>query len=380
MKNEEQQHRNAFAKAKRLVIKVGTRVLVDKNGRLNQKRIASIAAQLADLRHAGKEVVLVSSGAVGAGLQVLGMKRRPTSLPELQMAASVGQTRLLEIYSQHFSKAKCCISQVLLTHADLKHRGRHLNARNTMLKLLSHGVIPIVNENDVVSVDEIRVGDNDFLSSLVTVLIDADALIILTSPDGLRAPVTKNKTERIKYLPSVTAQAFELVTKKTEVLSTGGMETKLKAAQTAAKVGALVVIASGQQSDSIVRAMQGEDVGTLIGNKALQTKLAKRKHWISYFHRPQGGLVVDAGAKVALQEKGKSLLPVGIKKIEGTFSAGAMVEIFNQKHELLGCGLVEYSSRDVEKIKGKSSAEIENILGFKVTDVVIHRDNLVVEK
>lgn len=380
MNKEAQQHRDALSKAKRIVVKVGTRILVDKNGRPNQKRIAMIAEQLAALRHAGKEIVLVSSGAVGAGLQVLGMKRRPTSLPELQMAASIGQTRLLELYSREFSRKKCTISQVLLTHADLKHRGRHLNARNTMLKLLSYGVIPIVNENDVVSVDEIRVGDNDVLSSLVAVLIDADALLILTTPNGLLAPSPKSKMMRIKYLPSVTAKTYELVTKKTEALSTGGMATKLKAAQTAAKVGALVVIASGREQNVISRVFHGEDVGTLIGNRALDHKTTKRKHWIHYFHRPQGTLIIDAGATIALKEKGKSLLPAGIKQLEGAFSAGAMVEVQSESRELIACGLVEYGSVEIEKIKGQSSAAIENILGFKVADVVIHRDNMVLEK
>ena len=378
MLTEEQQHRELVAKAKRIVVKVGTRILVDKNGRPNRKRIQSIVKQLTDLRKAGKEVVLVSSGAIAIGLHTLGMKRRPKSLPDLQMAAAVGQTYLLNIYNGYFSKARCQISQVLLTHADLKHRSRHLNARNTMLKLLKHGIIPIVNENDVVSVAEIRVGDNDILSSLVTALIDADLLIILTTPDGLRRPTAKKTSRRVSYLSSVTAQALQHVTKEMDALSTGGMKTKLKAAQTAAKVGALVVIATGRKSDTISRVVQGDDVGTLIGNKALTNRLDKRKQWITYFHRSQGNLVIDYGAVEALQKKGKSLLPVGIKAVEGQFSEGAMVDIVNSKKEVVAQGLVEYSSAQIDRIKGKPSTEIKNILGFKDNDAVIHRDNLVI--
>lgn len=377
MDNEIELNRRALTHAKRIVVKVGTRVLVDKNGRPNRTRIARIAEQLAQLRKAGKEVVLVSSGAVGAGVQVLGMQRRPNSLPELQMAASVGQTKLLEIYSHCFSKTDCCISQVLLTHADLKHRGRHLNIRNTLLKLLSYQVIPIVNENDVVSVDEIRVGDNDVLSSLITSLIDADLLIILTTPDGLREPLKNNKTRRVKYLPLVTPKVYALVTKKTETLSTGGMSSKLEAAQIAAKIGAFVVIASGQKPDNITKILQGADVGTLIGNKIMAERLGKRKRWLRYFQRPQGRLIVDAGAENALQTQGKSLLPAGIKKVEGSFVAGSMVEIYNESNEMIAQGLVEYHSADIDKIKGKSSEDIEPLLGYKVKDVVIHRDNMV---
>ncbi len=377
MTNLEEQHRVFITKAKRIVVKVGTRTLVDKNGRPNRRRIANIVAQLAALRHAGKEVVLVSSGAIGAGLQALGMKRRPTCLPDLQMAAAVGQTRLLNIYNECFSKVRCQISQILLTHADLKNRERHLNARNTMLNLLKHDIIPIVNENDVVSVDEIRVGDNDILSSLVTVLIDADVLIILTTPNGLRRPISARKTERVSYLPSVTPQVLQYVKKSVNTLSTGGMITKLKAVQTAAKVGALVVIAGGQNSDAITRIMQGDDVGTLIGNKAQTDKLTKRKQWIAYCHRPQGTLVVDAGAVDALQKKGKSLLPVGIKSVRGHFSVGAMVDIVDGKSKVIAHGLVGYTSLQIEKIKGRPSVDIESLLGFKDNDVVVHRDNMV---
>jgi glutamate 5-kinase len=372
--------RSALKKARRIVVKVGTRTLVDKNGRPNKRRIACIASQLAQLRQAGKEIILVSSGAVGAGLQALGFKHKPRSLPELQMAASVGQTCLLQIYSEYFKKSGCQISQVLLTHADLKHRGRHLNIRNTLLKLLQHKVVPIINENDVISVDEIRVGDNDILSALVSVLVDADLLLILTSVDGLRQSSPKGKTRRVKYLPKVTQKTFQWVTKKSEALSTGGMHTKLKAAQIAEKSGVLVVIAPGHKKSVIERVVDGADIGTLIGQQRLQDTLVKRKRWIHYFHRSQGKIIVDAGAVAVLQRKGKSLLPAGILKTHGQFSLGDLVEIIGPRNKKLGHGLVEYSHRDIEKIKGQSSAAIENILGFKVADVVIHCDNMIIDE
>lgn len=376
---EAQQYRRTLASAKRIVVKVGTRVLIGEDGAIDHQRIADLANQIAGLMHSDKEVVLVSSGAIGAGLQLLKMKTRPTSLPELQMAAAVGQTELLKVYGSYFSNEQCAISQVLLTHPDLKHRERHLNARNTMLKLLSHKILPIINENDVVSVDEIRVGDNDILSALVTVLIDADLLIILTTPDGLQKPVSTEKTERVAYLSSITDQAYALVTEKTEALSTGGMKTKLEAAQMVTKMGAMAVIASGKKDRSILRVIAGEDEGTLIGNEMVQDKLAKRKRWIRYFHRPEGRIFVDVGAIEALREMNKSLLPIGIEKVEGEFSVGEMVEIVGPKGELVGKGLVEYQSADIEKIKRKPSSEIERILGFRVRDVVIHRDNMVIE-
>lgn len=379
MPTDAHRYRQALSHAKRIVVKVGTRVLVDKNGRPNKRRIANITEQLAYFHHQGKEIVLVTSGAVGAGLQVLGMKKRPTALPELQMAAAVGQTKLMEIYGHYFSNASCIISQVLLTHADLKHRGRHLNARNTMLKLLSHKIIPIVNENDVVSVDEIRVGDNDILSSLVATLIDADLLILLTTPNGLLETQANQKTKRVPYISSVNAKTFELVGKKTETLSTGGMSTKLKAAQTAAKVGAFVVIASGAKSNTLLNVMEGKDVGTLIGNRVSQDKLVKRKRWISYFHKPEGELMIDDGAVNALRAKGKSLLPVGIKAVEGQFAAGSMVIIVDESHQCIGYGLVEYSSQAIQKILGKPSQAIESLIGYRVTDVVVHRDNMALE-
>lgn len=277
MMNTETQHRNLLPQSKRVVVKVGTNLLVDKNGKINQKSISAIAKELARLRKKNKDVILVSSGAIGAGLPELGFKKRPTSLSDLQTAASIGQLILLNYYNKYFKKHHCKISQILLTHSDLKDRKRHLNARNTLLNLLQHKIIPIINENDAVANEEIKIGDNDVLSSLVATLIDADLLILLTTPDGLRKPISDEETERVSYLANIDDKVFEFITGKQNYLSTGGMGSKLQAAQMAAKSGALVVIASGFQKNIVQKILLGEDVGTLIGNKESMAKLNKRK-------------------------------------------------------------------------------------------------------
>ncbi len=371
--------RNPLAKTKRIVIKVGTNILVNKNGKPNKTRIDNLCQSIANLKKQGYQVILVSSGAIGAGLHALKLKTRPTELAQLQMAAAVGQTCLLEEYGQRFKKHKLPISQVLLTHDDLRHRQRHLNARNTLHALLENGILPIVNENDVVAVDEIKVGDNDVLSALVTVLLDADALILLTTPNGLRKPLAHGKTTRVPYLETITEESLALATGKTNPLSTGGMATKLLAAQTAAKIGALVIIASGTTSNTLEKIMSGKDIGTIIGNPLQASrKSPSRKRWLSYFHRCQGNLWVDDGAQMALRSQGKSLLPVGITKIHGKFPSGAMINILNQHNETIGQGLVEYSSEIIAKIKGKKSREIKAIIENYHNDVVIHRNNLVI--
>lgn len=372
--------RKQLTQAKRIVVKAGTHVLVDKNGRPNKRRIGQIVNELSELRHQGYEVIFVSSGAIGAGIQAMGFSKRPNNIPDLQMAASIGQTRLIALYHELFAAKKINISQVLLTHDDLRHRQRHLNARNTMNNLLRNNILPIVNENDVVAVDEIKVGDNDLLSAMVSILINADALILLTTPDGLRQNTESGKSVRIKYLAKVDQKARQLVFGKQQSLSTGGMGSKLESAQLAAKIGSLVVIASGKQTGVLNKIMAGEDVGTLIGHPDLiDPNTKKRKQWISIFHKAQGDVIIDQGAQIALQHQSKSLLPVGIKSIAGTFPMGAMVNIKNHKQEIIGYGLVEYSSHDIEKIKGKHTSEISKILGSKDYLEIIHRDNMVIQ-
>lgn len=369
--------RQSLKQSKRIVVKVGTRVLVNKNGQPNTRRIKHIVDQLATLHQHGHEVTLVTSGAIGAGLQKLKFKSRPKHLPDLQMAAAVGQTQLLELYNQYFSAHKCIISQVLLTHDDLKNRTRHLNARNTLNNLLHHRIIPIINENDVVSVDEIKIGDNDVLSGLVSLLINADLLVLLTSPNGLRQPHASGKTTRVPYLPRVDTAAKNMVTEEINHLSTGGMQTKLAAAQMLVSASGLACVASGLQKNVLIDLIDGKDIGTLIGTKTGRLT-HHRKRWIAYFHKPQGKLTIDTGAAEAICHKNKSLLAKGITQISGQFNSGSLIDIIDSTNRIIARGLSNYTSQDIEKIKGQDSKNIAKILGSADYHEVIHRDNLVI--
>ncbi|MGA0334287.1 MAG: glutamate 5-kinase [Kiritimatiellia bacterium] len=373
-----QANRIRLTAARRVVIKFGTRVLVDPRGRPNPVRIQAIVDQVSALVKSGREVVIVSSGAVGAGLDPLGFAKRPADLVSLQMAAAVGQTHLMRMYSERFEEKGIAVGQILLNHDDLKQRNRHLNARNALLGLLRKGVVPIVNENDVVSVDEIRLGDNDYLAALVSVLVDADALLLCTSVNGLRAPLGGNRTRRVENLAEVSQKELDLVGGKGSELSTGGMATKLGAAQMANRAGAVSLILDGRKPDALIRALAGENLGTCIGQAGEEGRIrGKRKHWIAFFHKPTGKLQVDAGAEKALLHGGKSLLAAGIVKVEGQFSPGAVVEVRTGEDRRLGSGLVEFSSEDLRLIQGKQSGRILEILGPAVSTEVIHRDNLV---
>jgi glutamate 5-kinase len=339
-----------------------------------------LVREIAKLRREGKEVVLVSSGAIAAGVEALGLKKRPSELPALQMAAAVGQVRLMSLYDKFFRAERCRIGQVLLTHADLQHRTRHLNARNTMMILLRSGIIPIINENDVVAVDEIKFGDNDILASLVTVLIDGDLLLLLSTTDGLRAPASPKGTKRVRYLEGVTPEALALASGKGSEFSLGGMASKLQSAQCAADVGAQVVIADGRKRGIISSVIAGEDVGTLIGNPLVKTNgsFRARKRWLAFFHKVTGAVVVDAGAVRAIEELGFSLLPIGIRSVEGHFSKGALINVRSEDGRVLARGLAEYSSDEIRRVMGHRTSEIAGILGSKDCDEVIHRDNMVV--
>lgn len=369
----------AIGNARRIVIKIGSRVLVQASGKPETERIKSLAGEMASLSSQKREIVFVTSGAIGTGMQALGMRRRPAGLAELQMAAAVGQSRLMNLYDRLFAAEKKIIGQVLLTHDDLKHRARHLNARNTILAMLRAGVIPVINENDVVAVDEIRFGDNDLLASLVVHLIKADLLIMLSTTNGLNKPLADGRSERISCLAGVSRDVLKFARGKGGDISTGGMASKLESARLAAETaGALVVIADGREPGIIQRIMAGEDTGTLvIPAKARLDAICDRKRWIAFFHKPKGVLTIDEGAVRAVEQGGKSLLPIGVKKVEGEFAAGAMVNVKSGDNRLIARGLAAYSSREVQLIKGCRTDEIAKVLGGKKADEVIHRDNLV---
>jgi glutamate 5-kinase len=365
--NSNLQHRDALKRAKRIVVKAGSKVLVQRTGRPDQRRLKLLVDELAQIQNGGAEVVFVSSGAIGAGLEALGLKRRPTAIPDLQMAAAVGQTRLMSLYDTLFGENRCHIGQVLLTHDALKHRERHLNARNTLLNLITHRIVPIINENDAISTEEIQFGDNDVLAALVAILVDADALVLLSSTDGLREPSGNGRTRRVSFIEEVDDNVLGLVRDRADHLSAGGMASKLESAQLAAHNGIPVVIANGRKTGVLGRILDGLDEGTLLIPRAVN--MSRRKRWIAFFNRAEGHLVIDTGAAAALV-KGKSLLPVGIKAVDGTFKVGAMVKIQTPDGEAVARGLVEYSSEEIDRIKGVKTAG--------KAGEVIHCDNMLV--
>lgn len=372
--------RTKVTSSRRIVVKIGTRVLVQRTGRPDTRRMSQLVDGLAALRHEGREIIVVSSGAIAFGLQALGMKKRPTDLPTLQMAAAVGQSRLMAAYDRLFTKKKCQIGQVLLTHDDLEHRRRHLNARNNILKLLEYGVIPIVNENDAVSVDEIKFGDNDALASRTAMLVEAELLVLLTTVSGFHRLDARGRRRKINYLPGVDAETLSHATGKGSDFSTGGMASKLTSAAEAARMGTAVVIANGRSENILQKIVAGAHVGTLMapvsspnGNGALN----RRRRWVAFFHHAKGHLTVDPGACVALLKKGGSLLPVGIRDVTGDFLPGDLVDIHDPDGRLIARGLSEYSSVEIRLLKGLKTNAIRDRLGPSAPDELIHRDNLV---
>jgi len=373
-------NRTTLATAKRVVIKIGSRVLVQSTGRPDIRRMKELVRQVARIREQGHQVIVVSSGAIGAGMEALGMKSRPKMVPDLQMAAAVGQSRLMATYDELFAKYGTTIGQILLTHDDLNHRTRHLNARNTMLNLLEHEIVPIVNENDVIAIDEIKFGDNDLLASLVAIMMEAQALVLLTTVDGFRLPNGTGRTKRASVLEGVDAKTLSHAIGKGSELSTGGMASKLQSAGMALSTGIPVVIANGRIDNVLCEVMAGADKGTFIQPVRVNETggIPMRKRWIAYFHKPRGTLTVDAGATTALTEKGRSLLAAGIKQVDGEFGKGAAVNIVNEAGMLIARGLTGYGSTDIRTIMGRKTADIQSLLGTRDYDEVVHRDNMVV--
>lgn len=360
---------------RRIVIKLGSRVLVRDSGQPKLRRIRALVRDAAQLRRENRDVVIVTSGAIGTGMQVLGMTRRPTDLPELQMAAAVGQSRLMRIYDRLFAAEGCTVGQVLLTHDDLKHRIRHVNARNTMEAMFRAGIIPVVNENDVVAVDEIRFGDNDLLASLVAHLVRADLLVLLSTTDGLRAPGPSGRSRRVAFVTAVTPEVMNLASGKGGPISTGGMASKLESARKVAESGTPVIIADGRKPGILAAILAGSNVGTLIAPRNGKRTLPGRKRWIAFFHKPAGTLVVDPGARAALESGGHSLLPIGVKAVEGDFAAGAAVDIRDPTGSVFARGLTRFTAAEIRRIQGRRSSDAARLLGRPVGEI-IHRDDL----
>jgi glutamate 5-kinase len=346
----------------RLVVKVGTGVLTDSRKKPDLGQMEQLVAQMAERRRSGQEVILVTSGAVGAGMGVLGYERRPSELDELQACAAVGQCRLMATYEQLFAKYQIPVAQVLLTHDDLEHHERHLNARNTLVTLLQRGVIPIINENDAISFTELKFGDNDKLSALVACLLPADLLVILTTVDGLIENYGRPNAKVLTQVDRLDAATEKMGGKTESATAVGGMASKLQAAKIAMRAGIPLIIASGRKPGILAKVTAGEVEGTIFVPS--RVKLKGRKRWIAFFHHPKGTLVVDEGAKRAVRESGKSLLPPGVVRVEGDFTEGEVVCLRDLNGTEFARGLVAFSA---ECIRSGQVARKE----------LVHRDNLV---
>ncbi|NRA18188.1 MAG: glutamate 5-kinase [Oceanospirillaceae bacterium] len=367
--------RAVLCQSRRWVVKIGSALLTNDGKGLDHQAIARWVDQLVALRKQGVEVLLVSSGAIAEGMTRLGWSKRPAQVYRLQAAAAIGQMGLVQVYEANFKRHATQTAQVLLTHDDLSNRKRYLNARGTLSTLLELGVVPVVNENDTVITDEIKFGDNDTLAALVANLVEADAVILLTDQLGLFTadprsdPQATLISQAMADDPMITAVAGE-----GGLLGSGGMATKVRSSKLAARSGAVTVIASGRVEDVLLKIREGRQVGTLILPSS--SPVAARKQWLAGHLQVRGTLVVDEGAANAMLQRGKSLLPAGVKSVSGDFSRGEIVLVLNQSGSELARGLVNYNSLDVAKILGLSSGQISAVLGFVNEDELVHRDNL----
>ena len=371
--NEEQGH----TPMKRIVVKIGSNIIADEREGLDTARVAAIASDVSAVRTSGYDVVLVSSGAIAAGMGKLGLRRKPKDIKLKQAAAAAGQSILMWAYEKSFATCGEKVAQVLLTREDLSDRKRYINAKNTLLTLLSYGIVPIINENDTVSTDEIKFGDNDNLASLVASLIEAERLIILSDVDGLYTedPKQSSRARLIGRIDEITPDIEKTAGSAGSIIGTGGMYSKILAAKRALTNGIIVHIISGRKEGLLPSLIKGGDHGTLFTPE--KEKISSRKGWIAYGSRSKGSLVIDNGAVKALVEGGKSLLPSGIVSVEGNFDTGDAVYCMDLKGCRIAKGIINYSSSEIVKIKGLKTSEIENALGYKYSDEAIHRDNLV---
>lgn len=370
--------RERVARARRWVVKIGSALLTADGRGLDTARLADWTRQIATLLDDGHEVIVVSSGSVAEGMSRLGWPTRPTALRKLQAAASVGQAGLVEAYSHHFAACGRHSAQVLLTHEDVAHRGRYLNARRTLSTLLALGIVPVVNENDAIAIDEIRVGDNDTLGALVVNLVDADGLLILTDQQGVynADPRRVPEAELIDEAPAHDEALLAMAGATGGSLGQGGMQTKIRAARQAADSGGFTVIADGTTPEVIARVVAGDALGTLL-LPGPGKRRAARKNWLAGQRRARGEVLIDAGAAEVLRQAGRSLLPIGITGVRGDFRRGDLVACINPSGQEVARGLANYDARDVERLIGLTSAGIREQLGPDSDPEFIHRDNLV---
>lgn len=368
--------REELKQSKRIVVKVGTSTLTYPNGQVNLQRVEGLVREMADLHNRGLEVLLVSSGAIGVGANRMGFKKIPRTMPEKQALAAVGQGALMHLYEKFFAEYGKTVAQVLLTRTDLDERLRYLNATNALLAILGMEVIPVINENDTVVVEEIKFGDNDTLSAMVAGLVNADLLIILSDVDGLYDcdPRANAGAELLGEIAEINDVMEENSRTRGSSFASGGMFTKLKAARICMAAGVPMVVANSSQKDVIRRVVSGEEVGTLFVPR--EEKMHARKKWIAFGTLTQGSVKIDAGAEQALLNRGKSLLPSGVIDVEGEFERGTVVAVWSSDGKEIARGMVNYSSEEIRLIAGKKSSEIEKILDGKDYDEVIHRNNL----
>ncbi|WP_462339320.1 glutamate 5-kinase [Phascolarctobacterium succinatutens] len=371
--------REALKKAKRIVIKVGTSTIIYANGKRNFSQIDRLAREISDLQNQGKEMILVTSGAVAVGVDRMGLPGKPKTIPGKQAAAAVGQGVLMHTYEKFFADYGQIVAQVLITKTEAIDRHRYTNTRNTFMELMRQRVIPIVNENDVVALDELKIGDNDNMSALVAGIVDADLVIILSDVDGLYTanPQTHPDAVIVPEVAEITPEIEASAGGVGSARGTGGMATKIQAAKAATSSGIHLVIASGTEKNAITRVLQGEELGTLFVSR--ENRLQFRKRWLAFGAKIAGSIVVDDGCAKAIRKAGGcSILPAGVFAVQGEFLPGSTVSVIDKDAHELARGLVHYSSAELEQIKGCNSGEIANILGHKNFDEVIHRDDLVI--
>jgi glutamate 5-kinase len=359
--------------AKRVVVKIGSRLLAEET----DARVAVLASEAKALRDRSVDVVIVTSGAIALGWRRLGYSEKPRTIPGLQAAAAVGQGHLIHAYQRALAAHGLAAGQVLLTHDDVRNRRRYLNARLAFAELLRAGAVPVVNENDTVSVDEIKFGDNDRLAALCTSLIEADALVILTDVDGLHDGDPAAGAPLIAEVRDIDREAVAVAGGSSGNVGTGGMASKVQAAKIAARFGVVTVVASGRRDRPVTSILDGTDAGTVFWPSPSVDRLQARKHWLAYALKPAGTLVVDAGARRALVDGKKSLLPSGVKRVEGRFGAGDPVRVVDEAGGEFARGLCAFDAEEIEKIAGRRSADLPALLGYAAADEVIHRDDLV---
>jgi glutamate 5-kinase len=370
--------KDIIKKAKKIILKIGSTALIDSEKKLNPERFKEFAEDIDLLKREGRIITVVSSGAIAGGVSLLGLNCYPRSIEDKQAVAAIGQSYLMKLYGEAFSPYNIKIAQILLTHEDFSDRTRYVNAKHTLTKLFKMGIIPVVNENDTVSTEEIKIGDNDTLSAKLTGIVDADILIILSDIDGLydRDPKKFPDARFIPLVEEINEEWLKFASDSKNTLSVGGMRTKIEAAIIACSYGAGVLIANGMENHVLRRIFSGEEIGTLF--KPRFTDIPARKFWIGFTLKPKGEIIIDQGAKKAIMEGNKSLLPRGIKGVTGHFEKNDTVRVVTEKGYEIARGITNYSSTQIKLIAGVKTSEIEKKLGFKGPDEVIHRDDMLI--